>query len=154
MPNRFADDRGASLIEYAMLVLLIALGSLGLVANLGESTSTSFDTAAGALTTTGTEDDAGLTPQEKWDKAKDDYNQAIADAKAEKVDAFAAAKTEYQAALQGNKKLPKAEKKTANAAAKDVYNAAKQEANEVYKTAVQTAKDAKTAAKAEYNASK
>lgn len=137
-----------------MLVLLIALGSLGLVANLGDSTSTSFDAAADAFTTTGTGVDAGLTPEEKWDKAKDDYNQAIADAKAKKADAFATAKTEYQAALQANKTLPKAEKKTADAAAKDVYNAAKQEANDVYKTSVQTAKDAKAAAKAEYKASK
>lgn len=154
MPNRVADDRGSSLIEYAMLVLLIALGSLGLIANLGDSTATSFDTAADAFTTTGAGVDAGLTPQEKWDEAKDDYNQAIADAKAKKADAFAAAKTEYQAALQANKTLPKAEKKTANAVAKGSYNAAKQEANGAYKTAVQTAKDAKAAAKAEYKASK
>ncbi len=154
MPGRSADDRGSSLIEYAMLVLLIALGSLGLVANLGDSTSNSFDSAAGAFTAPGTGVDAGLTPQEKWDRAKDDYKQAIADAKAKKADAFAAAKTEYQAALQANKTLPKAEKKTANAAAKDVYNAAKQEAGDVYKAAVQTAKDAKAAAKAEYKASK
>lgn len=154
MPGRFADDRGSSLIEYAMLVLLIALGSLGLVANLGDSTSGSFDTAADAFTTPGAGVDAGLTPQERWDKAKDDYEQAIADAKAEKADALAAAKGDYQAALQVNKTLPKAEKKTANAAAKDVYNTAKQEANDAYKTAVQTAKDAKAAAKAEYQASK
>lgn len=154
MHSRPADDRGASLIEYAMLVLLIALGSLGLVANLGHSTSDSFDSAAGALAPAGTETDPELTPEEKWDQAKEDYRQAIEDARAQRKADLAAAKADYKAALDANKSLPKLDKKKANAAAKSDYKTSRTKINDTYKTAVQTAKDAKAEAKAEYRASK
>jgi Flp pilus assembly pilin Flp len=154
MRFRPADDRGASLVEYAMLVLLIALGSLGLVANLGHSTSDSFDSAAGALAPAGTETDPELTPQEKWDQARDDYKQAIEDARAQRKTDLAEAKADYKAALEANKSLPKLEKKKANAEAKTNYKTSRTKVNDTYKAAVQTAKDAKAEAKAEYQASR
>ena len=155
MTRRFPlNDRGASLIEYAMIVALIALGSLGLVANVGNSTSESFQTTADSFASAEGLAEPELTPEEKWDKAQEDYKQAIADAKAQKTADIASAKADYQAALQANKSLPKSEKKAANASAKSDYNAAKKTANDTYKGAVQAAKDAKSSAKAEYKASK
>ncbi len=43
------DDRGASLVEYALLVALIALVCVLVVAFLGTSTSESFDSNSGSL---------------------------------------------------------------------------------------------------------
>lgn len=146
-------DRGASLIEYAIMVALIALGSLGLVANVGDSTSDSFQVAADSFTTDAVAEPE-LTPEEKWDQAKEDYKQAIAEAKAQKAADLAAAKSDYQTALQNSKSLPKSEKKAANAEAKSNYNAAKKDANNTYKQSVQAAKDARANAKAEYKATK
>jgi len=43
------DDRGASLIEYALLLSLIAMVVIAAVTALGETTSTSFSDAASRL---------------------------------------------------------------------------------------------------------
>ncbi|MGD2101071.1 MAG: hypothetical protein PVG83_02460 [Acidimicrobiia bacterium] len=147
-------DRGASLIEYAMLIALIALGSLGLIAKVGDSTSSSFDETATAFAAADGTAEAELTPGEKWEKAKEDYKQAIADAKEQRKADVAAAKAEYQAARQDNNSLPKDERKTANNEAKADYQAAKQEAKQDYQDAVQKAKDARAEAKAEYKATR
>ena len=47
---RFTDaDRGASLVEYALLVALIAVICIVAVTVLGENASTSFSSTAGAI---------------------------------------------------------------------------------------------------------
>jgi len=43
------DDSGQDLLEYALLVALIALVAVGAVTAAGESVSTIFDSIAGAL---------------------------------------------------------------------------------------------------------
>ena len=43
------DERGASLVEYALLVALIAVVCIAAITLLGESTSTKFSTVAGEL---------------------------------------------------------------------------------------------------------
>ena len=49
---RFADDeRGASLVEYALLVALIAVICIVAVTVLGEAASTSFSSTGGAIDT-------------------------------------------------------------------------------------------------------
>ena len=44
-----AGDRGASLVEYAFLVALIAIVCLAAVAVFGEDTSTSFSTTGNSI---------------------------------------------------------------------------------------------------------
>jgi len=47
---RFADsERGASLVEYALLVALIAVISIIAITVLGQNASTSFSSTAGAI---------------------------------------------------------------------------------------------------------
>jgi Flp pilus assembly pilin Flp len=146
------DDRGASLVEYALLVMFIALGSAGVAAKVGDATSDTFVEATGAFSANGLEEE--LTPKEKWEQAQDDYADAIADAKANKTSELAAATAQYNSAKAANSALPKAERNLANAQAKDTHNAAKAAANSKYSSSVQSAKDAQAAAKAEYNANK
>lgn len=147
-------DRGASLVEYALLVLLIAVGGLSAVSLMGETTSDSFEEAATALDDSTAATEAELTPEEKWEQAKQDYKDAIADAKAEKAAEIQMAKDQYNQAKTDNKSLPKAERKEANNKAKDQFNDSKAKANDKHTSSVQAAKDAKAAAKAEYKASK
>ena len=153
-----ARDRGASLIGYALIVALVGIvASLSLM-NVGENTSEAFSEVAvaagdeeGETTTTTT---APLTPKEKWDQAKKDYNDAMAEAKSNYQADIAAAKNQYKADLTANKSLPKAEKKAANKTAKNNFTAAKQDAKGKYNAAKSAAASAKSAAKAEYNATK
>lgn len=154
------DDRGAALIGYALLVMLVAIAGTVSLASVGNKTSDAFEQipqavgqlSPGSTTTTTTEPE--LTPSEKWSKAKDDYNSALEDAKARKADEIATAKTQYQQKVADNKAKPKAERKKANQEAKAQFKTAKANANSTYKESVQAAKDAKAAAKAEYLATK
>ncbi|MEX1037503.1 MAG: hypothetical protein WDZ96_01445 [Acidimicrobiia bacterium] len=142
-------DRGAGLVEYALIVMLISVLSLTAVGFVGEETSDSFEAIGSSFDT-----DAELSPEEKWDKAKADYDDAIADAKAKRADDKAKAKAEYQAAVAENKDLPKAERNKANKEAKAKHKSANSAANADYKSSVGSAKKARNEAKAEYNATK
>lgn len=44
-----SDDRGASLVEYALLVALIALAAIGAIILLGDSIAALFEDIAGRL---------------------------------------------------------------------------------------------------------
>jgi Flp pilus assembly pilin Flp len=146
-------DRGAGLVEYALVVMLISIVGLTAVGFVGEQTSDSFE-AVGSSFSADAEPDDELGPEEKWDKAKADYDDAIADAKAKQADDKAKAKAEYQAAVAANSDLPKAERKAANADAKAEQKSANKDANQDYSASVNSAKAARNAAKAEYNANK
>jgi Flp pilus assembly pilin Flp len=147
------DDRGAGLVEYAVIVMLVALGSLVAARAVGDATSETFDLASSALSGDDVPE-AEMTPQAKWEKAQADYQDAIAKAKTAKTGELAAAKDQFEAAKEANNSLPKAEKKAANAAAKADYKSATNGANQKYKASVQAAKDARADAKAEYKATK
>jgi len=146
------DDRGASLVEYALIVMVIAMAGFGAVGAVGKATASGFDEATVGLAAGGV--GVELTPKEKWAQAQEDYAQAIAAAKATKAAEVAAAKAEYDAAKKANNALPKADRPAANAAAKDTYDAATAAANATYSSSVQSAKDTQAAAKKEYNANK
>lgn len=150
------DDRGTGLVEYALLVMVIALTSLAAVSTFGESTSDTFDEVAAGFdgTTTQTETEPELTPDEKWELAKDEYTKAIEEAKATKSAELEAAKADYDSAKKQNSALPKAEKKAANKEAKENFNQAKKDANSTYKASVNEAKSNKAAAKKEWQSSK
>ena len=150
------SDRGAGLVEYGLVVMLIAMVSLVGVQAFGEETSESFDTIGTSLATAEgvDEDDSDMTPEEKWEQAKKDYDDAIADAKQKKADDIADAKADYDAARQANKDLPKDERKAANQQAKSDYNSAKSAANAEYKSSVQNAKDARNTARDEYRSTR
>jgi pilus assembly protein Flp/PilA len=47
--SRFESDRGASLVEYALLLALIAMVCIAAVTALGETTSASFSEAVSEL---------------------------------------------------------------------------------------------------------
>ena len=49
MRQAFGDDRGASLVEYALLVALIAVVCIGAVALLGNSASTTISGAGSQI---------------------------------------------------------------------------------------------------------
>ena len=49
MTSRVDDERGASLIEYALLVALIAVVCIAAVTALGETTSQKFDEVDSAI---------------------------------------------------------------------------------------------------------
>lgn len=151
MRKNFHGERGAGLVEYALMVMLIAFAELTALTMVGESTS---DTFSGISTATATGDDTivELTPAEKWEKAQADHDTAIADAKATKATEIANASAAYSEAVDANKPLPKADRQTANAAAKQIQNDAKAKANSDYNATVKSANSAKAAAKAEYNA--
>ena len=51
--HRRDDERGASLIEYALLLALIAIVAVGAVTFLGRATSESLDVEIGPTTTVG-----------------------------------------------------------------------------------------------------
>lgn len=145
------DDRGAGLVEYALLVMMIAIGSLVTISAVGDSSEAPFHEIAAGFES---ESEAELTPDEKWDVAKDVYDEAIEDAKAEKAEALAAAKAAYDNAKQENASLPKQDKKAANKEAKSEFDQAKKEANSNYKEAVNKAKADKAEAKKEWQATK
>jgi pilus assembly protein Flp/PilA len=46
---RFDEERGASLVEYALLVALIAVVCIAAITLLGNSASTKFSTVAGSI---------------------------------------------------------------------------------------------------------
>ena len=47
------DDKGASMVEYALLVVLIAIAGFLAVANFGGAVADTFDTIANSLTNAG-----------------------------------------------------------------------------------------------------
>ena len=47
--SRFESDRGASLVEYALLLALLAMVCIAAVTALGETTSASFSEAVSEL---------------------------------------------------------------------------------------------------------
>lgn len=49
LATRAHDDRGASLVEYALLIALVAMVCIAAVTALGETTSTSFSEAVSEL---------------------------------------------------------------------------------------------------------
>lgn len=151
--TRLTGDKGASLIEYGLIVALISMVALFAVANVGTSVSDSFSDIGDSVAAADA-GDAGMTPYEIWQQAKQDYDQAINDAKAKKNADLDQAKADYDTKLANNSSLPKAEKKAANKQAKNEYNAAKTQVNNTYKSSVATAKTDRDTAKAAYQASK
>ncbi len=146
-------DRGVGLVEYALVVMLVAVVGLTAVGFVGEQTSESFE-AIGSSFGAGADPEDEMTPEEKWEKAQADYADAIEDAKTKQADDKAKAKAEYDAAVAANKDLPNKERKEANADAKAKQNSANSAANADYKAAEAAARAAKKAANAEYNANK
>lgn len=146
-------DRGAGLVEYALIVMLISVVGLTGVGFVGEQTSDSFEAIGSGFNADGELDD-DMTPEEKWEKAQADYDDAIADAKAKQADDKAKAKAEYDAAVAANKDLPSKERKAANADAKAKQKSANGAANADYNASTKAAKAARNAAKADYNATK
>ena len=151
-----ASDHGAGIVEYALVVVLVALTSLAAVKTLGDDTSDSFEAVAvpSEVVESESEEEPDLTPSEKWEKAKADYSATVNEAKAQKSADMATAKKTYKDQLKENKSLPKAERKAANKAAKQKYDADRGQINQTYTTTVTEAKAARDAATAEYNASK
>lgn len=133
-----------------MLISVVGLTAVGYV---GEETSDSFE-AIGSSFGADTEAEDEMTPEEKWEKAQADCDDAMADAKAKQVDDKAKAKAEYDAAFAANSELPKKERNAANAEAKDKQKSANAAANVDYKAAAGAATTARNAAKADYNATK
>jgi hypothetical protein len=116
---------------------------------VGQSTSDSFEAVSTSIA--GSTVEVELTPKEKRDKAKADYQATMADAKATKADTVADANATYQAEVAANESLPnRAGKQAANKQAKADFNAAKKQATNTCKASVSAAKSAKAAAKAEY----
>lgn len=146
-------DRGAGLVEYALLVMLISVVGLTAVGFVGEETSDSFEAIGTSFDAAGETEDE-MTPEEKWDAANADYDDAIAKAKTKRAEDKAKAKAEYQAAANKNKELPKNEQKKANQEAKAQQNSANKAADATYKSSVDSANSAKKKALAEYNATK
>lgn len=157
-PPRAGDERGVSLISYALLVSLIAIGGFTAVAAVGNQVSDDYGQIGGALGAAGTETTttttASMTPKEKWEKAQSDWDAAIDAANAKHASDVAAATADLEAAKAANNALPKAEKNAANKQASSEFNAAKQAAKAEQNAAKKAANDAKAAAKAEYQATK
>lgn len=151
--NRTDREKGAGIVEYALVVMLIAIVGSVSTAQAGGSVSDVFNSIFSTSSPTTTLAPQ-LTPKEKWDKAKAEYNEAIADAKATKAYDLAQAKYEYDQAVAANSSLPKAERNAANQEAKTIYNAAKADVNATYQNSLEAANTAKAAAKAEYDATK
>lgn len=141
------------MIGYALIMVLIAVASIGALKTVGQSTSDSFESVSTSVPGGGVVTPE-LTPKEKWNLAQADYKEALSKAKAEKAGQIAAAKKTYQEELKINKTLSKAEKKVANKTSKKTFNTEKSNANSAYKTAVKEAQAARSAAKAVYNATK
>ncbi len=152
------QDRGASLIEYSLLVCLIAIGGFVAVSAVGNAMSNDFDQVAEAMETAGpgatTTTTSPLSPKEKWDKAQADWDAAIDAAKAKNAADVAAAKSTFNAAKAANAALPKAEKNAANKQANSEFTAAKAAAKTEHKAANTAANKAKADAKTEYQATK
>jgi len=141
------------MIGYALIMVLIAVASIGALKTVGQSTSDSFESVSTSVPGGGVVTPE-LTPKEKWNLAQADYKEALSKARAEKAGQIAAAKTTYQEELKSNKTFSKANKKAANKASKTKFNSAKSEANSTYKATVKEAQAARSAAKAVYNATK
>ncbi len=144
-------DRGGGLVEYALIVMLISVVGLTAVGFVGEQTSDSFEAIG---TSFGPDTEPEMSPEEKWDMAKADYDDAIADAKAKQAEDKEKAKAEYETAAASNKDLPNKERKEANADAKAKQKDANNAANADYKASTDAAKAARNAAQAEYKANK
>jgi Flp pilus assembly pilin Flp len=157
--NLRRDDRGEALVGYALLVVLIGIGGIVAIREVGSSTSGTFETVSesfGSPVTTAptTTTTTTLTPDQKWAKAQSDRDAAVADAKARRDAAIAAANAKRDAQLNANKSLPKADRPAANQAANNTRNAEVATANGDYQTSVAAANAAEAAAKAEWQASK
>ena len=155
MTSHSTDEKGASLIGYALMVMLIAVVGVTGIRYVGQGTANAFMAAGNGLGgTLEEEEEPELTPEEKWAKALEDYDKAIQNAKDQKAYDLAAAKSDYDQGIANNKSLPKAERKAANAQTKAEYKQAKTNASSSYKSAVNQAKADRAAAKAEYKANK
>ena len=53
VPERFAGDQGATLVEYAFLLALIALVCVGAMTYFGQSVGSSFSTSASSIISAG-----------------------------------------------------------------------------------------------------
>lgn len=149
------DDRGSSLIGYALVVILVAVVGVAGIGYVGGETAGAFEAIGLSFDDqVADQPEAELTPKEKWQQAQADYKKTVNDAKAKKAYDLAAAKAEYDSAVAANQSLPKKEKNAANKAASNAHKAAKASANDSYKSSVASAKEAKAAAKAEYDATK
>ena len=49
MMNFFKDEEGATMVEYALMLALIAIVCIGAVTAIGKSASTTFTTSSGTL---------------------------------------------------------------------------------------------------------
>lgn len=49
MPSIFKKEQGATMVEYAIMVALIAVVSIGIITTLGENVSTTFDTVNNSI---------------------------------------------------------------------------------------------------------
>lgn len=152
------DDRGVSLISYALMVSLIGIVSFAAASAVGSQVSDNFGQVTGAFggdtiepTTTTT---APLSPKEKWDKAQADWKAAIDGANANYAADLAAANATLAQAKAANNSLPAAQKKAANQQATATFNATKATAKAEQTASTQAANAAKSAAKAEYLATK
>ncbi|MFQ5517735.1 MAG: Flp family type IVb pilin [Acidimicrobiia bacterium] len=50
LQSRFRDDTGATLVEYALLLVLIAVVAIGIITSVGNNVSSTFDTVNDSLT--------------------------------------------------------------------------------------------------------
>jgi Flp pilus assembly pilin Flp len=149
--NSLEGDRGAGLVEYALIVMLIAVVGVSAVGYLGEQTSDGYETAGAGFDA---DVAAELSPEEKWELAQADYDDALADAKATRADDKANAEAEYQVAFAANQALPNKERKAGNAVARAKRNDAYEVADADYNASVKAAKADRDAANADYNATK
>ena len=50
LPSLFKKEKGATMVEYAIMVALIAVVSIAIITTLGQSVSTTFDTVNTSIT--------------------------------------------------------------------------------------------------------
>jgi pilus assembly protein Flp/PilA len=51
IPSLFKDEKGATMVEYAIMLALIAVVSLGVISQLGQSVSAIFSSVQSTLST-------------------------------------------------------------------------------------------------------
>ncbi len=151
------NERGASLIGYALLVSLISVVSFVSIRAVGSGTASGFNSVVTSLndttaTTEAREEEKELSPKEKWEQAKRQYRDAIAAARAERRAKLQAARAEYRAAITANRSLPWFRRWRANRTARAEYRATVRQVNNEYRASVRAAREARNAARAEYEA--
>ena len=103
------EDRGAALVGYALTVLLVAVASVTAMKTVGASTSEGFETVATTMAGT-LEQQPELTPEEKWEQAKEDWRNALKDARDQRRQDFAEGRAEGSEPA-GSQGLPKGEER-------------------------------------------